>query len=169
MLHGPWSENLAADVLAKLASSCLSPHAAVSREVLEFPFIAPGWIKSLEEGKSTWMDPFIKYLQDGVVPDEVKPHIFRSQASWFTIVDGELHKRGFSTPILKCLTEEDSTWVLEEVHAGLCGNHEGARALVHKLLAYGYFWLSMRKDTRDFIRRCDPCQRFTDVQHNPPA
>ena len=37
-------------------------------------------------------------------------------------------------PILKCVGREDASYVLREVHEGICGNHIGARALAGKTL-----------------------------------
>ena len=58
----------------------------------------------------------------------------RSRSARFTIHQGTLYKRGFFTPILKCIAREDTNYVLREVHEGVCGNHIGARALA--LLAH---------------------------------
>ena len=52
----------------------------------------------------------------------------------FTVHKGSLYKRGFFTPILKCITGRDADYVLWEVHEGVCENHIGARALVGKVL-----------------------------------
>ena len=115
------------------------------------------------------MDPFLKFFQDGTVLEGFKPHVFRHQAARLTVIDGKLYRRGFSTLLLRCLSKEESAQILEEVHAGACGNHEGARAIVHKLITYGYFWPTMRKDTTSFVQKCNRCQQFADVRHDPPS
>ena len=54
--------------------------------------------------------------------------------------------------------------MLEEVHGGVCGNHMGAKSLVRKIMRAVYFWPSMQQDTVDFVKRCDSCQRYGNVQ-----
>lgn len=43
----------------------------------------------------------------------------------FTIIGGELYRRGFSTPLLKCLAGEETQYVMDELHNGICGFHTG--------------------------------------------
>ena len=86
------------------------------------------------------MDPIRDYLIEGLLPnDPNKASNLRSRSARFTIHRGTLYKRGFFTPILKCITREDADYVLREVHEGVCGNHIGARALAGKVLRQGYY------------------------------
>ena len=57
----------------------------------------------------------------------------------FTVHKERLYKRGFFSPILKCIEERDAEYVLREVHEGACGNHIGARAFARKVLRQGYY------------------------------
>ena len=43
----------------------------------------------------------------------------------FTILNGELYKRGFLMLYLKCLTSEEAMYVFREINEGICGNHSG--------------------------------------------
>ena len=70
-------------------------------------------------------------------------------------------------PYLRCLDAEEARYVLEEINKGVCGNHTAGRSLAHKVTRQGYYWLNLSKDTREFARRCDKCQRFANVPHQP--
>ena len=83
------------------------------------------------------------------------------------MLNDELCKRGFSQPYLRCIEEEESKYVLEVVHGGVCSDHMGAKSLVRKIIRVGYFWPLMQQDTVDFIKRCDSCQRYGNVQQVP--
>ena len=52
---------------------------------------------------------------------------------------------------------------MREVYEGICGNHSGARSLVHKLIQVGYYWPTMQKDTQTHVKACDKCQRFGNI------
>ena len=81
------------------------------------------------------MDPIWDYLIEGLLPNDPKEASkLRSKFARFTIYQGALYKRGFFTPILKCIAGGDADYVLIEVHEGVCGTHIGARALVGKVL-----------------------------------
>ena len=83
------------------------------------------------------------------------------------VLNDELYKRGFSQPYLRCVEEEEAKYVLEEVHKGVYGDHMGAKSLVRKIMRAGYFWPSMQQDVADFVKRCDSCQRYGNVQQVP--
>uniref|UniRef100_A0A2N9JBP4 Reverse transcriptase domain-containing protein n=1 Tax=Fagus sylvatica TaxID=28930 RepID=A0A2N9JBP4_FAGSY len=63
--------------------------------------------------------------------------------------------------------EAEANYVMREVHEGICGNHSGARSLVHKLVRAGYYWPTMQKDAVSYTRACDKCQRFGNLIHSP--
>ena len=88
----------------------------------------------------SWMDFIWDYLIEGLLPSDPKEASkLRSRYARFTIHQGALYKRGFFTPILKCIVGEDIDYVLREVHEGVCGNHIRARALAGKVLRQGYY------------------------------
>ena len=68
---------------------------------------------------------------------------------------------------LKCLTLTKVTYVLREIHKGVCGNHFGPQSLVGKTVKAGYFWPTMQKDATKLVKKCDKCQRFVNMQHVP--
>ena len=57
--------------------------------------------------------------------------------------------------------------MLREIYEGICASHAGARSLARKALKAGYYWPTLQKDTHDFVRACDKCQRFANVQMRP--
>ena len=84
------------------------------------------------------MDPIWDYLIDRLLPDDPKEASkLGTRSARFTIHKGNLYKRGFFTPILKCVVGKDSDYVLRDVHEGVCGNHIGGRTLAGKVLRQG--------------------------------
>ena len=63
----------------------------------------------------------------------------QKRAAKFTILNEELYKRGYSQSYLRCIEKEETRYVLEEVHGGICGDHMGAKSLVRKIMRTGYF------------------------------
>ena len=140
--HIPRTENSRADALAKLATA--------SQEDLNkqtpVEHLAEPSIDLYDEEVSpimsepSWMDPIWDYLIDGRLPDYPKEASkFRTRSARFTIHKGSLYKRGFFTPILKCIVGKDANYALREVHEGVCENHIEARTLAGKVLRQGYY------------------------------
>ena len=51
--------------------------------------------------------------------------------------------------------------MLAKLHDGICGNHPGGRTLAHSAHTQGYYWLTLKSDTADYVQKCDGCQRQT--------
>ena len=49
----------------------------------------------------------------------------------------------------------------------MCGDHSGARSQLSKITKASYFWPMMQKEAKDFIKKCDKCQRYGNVQQIP--
>ena len=39
--------------------------------------------------------------------------------------------------------------------------------MVRKIMRTGYFWPTMQQDAAEFVRKCDSCQRYGNVQRVP--
>ncbi|RDY04217.1 Tf2-11, partial [Mucuna pruriens] len=62
---------------------------------------------------------------------------------------------------------EEAVYIIQEVHEGVCGTHIGGRALARKISRVGYYWLTLKADCVDYVKRCDKCQRFADNDQAP--
>ena len=102
------------------------------------------------------MTPIVIYLKDGrLSEDKDEARRLRIKAAKYVLIDEVLYKRGFSQPYLRCLALDKSNYVLREVHEGACGNHSGARALVHKVVRVGYYWPTIQVDAKTYTKVCD--------------
>ena len=114
------------------------------------------------------MDPIWDYLIEGLLLSDPKEAAkLRTRSARFTNHKGSLYKRGFFTPIFKCIAGKDADYVLREVHECVCGNHIGARALVGKVLRQEYYWPTMLRDATDPVRKCKTCQEHAKISHLP--
>ena len=158
--HIPRAENSRADALAKLATASqedlnkLTPVDHLSKPSVDLNNEEVSPVMS----EPSWMDPIWDYLIEGLLPKDLKEASkLRSRSTRFIIHRGALYKRGFFTPILKCIAKEDTDYVLREVHEGVWGNHIEARALAGKVLRQGYYWPTMLRDATELVRKCKVC------------
>uniref|UniRef100_A0A2N9J4R0 Uncharacterized protein n=1 Tax=Fagus sylvatica TaxID=28930 RepID=A0A2N9J4R0_FAGSY len=162
----PREQNTEADALAKLASSDEATDQYI--EIQHSPSHLEEELSPINVSNS-WMTPIINYLEDETLPtDPVEARKLKVRCTRFALIQGILYKRSFSLPYLRCLDKAEADYVMREVHEGICGNHSGARSLVHKLVRAGYYWPTMQKDAVSYVRACDKCQRFGNLIHSPP-
>jgi len=99
-----------------------------------------------------------RYLNSGELPSDPSERMrLKRRACSFTLVEGTLYKRGFITPLIKCLGPNETQEVLADVHGGICGQHLGVKALAKKILRAGYYCPTMLKFAKDYVNLCDKC------------
>ena len=151
----PREENVEADTIAKEASTNESMDE--SDEVQYMPSIDVPKVQQVDS-RGNWMTPIISYLKDGRLPEEKdEARKLRVRSARYVLMNEVLYKRGFSQPYLRCLAPDEANYVLREIHEGACGNHSGARSLVHKFVRAGYYWPNMQADAKAYVKVCDQC------------
>lgn len=146
MLQGiPREDNSRANVLAKLATGDLPPpDSSIYRWNLPSPTVSPEdhlteQILILSHG-TNWMTHFLLYLQEGILPQDRKAaQSLRGKANHYTVINGDLYRRSFLAPLLKCVDVPESEYCMLEVHEGICGSHSSGEALAHKILRQGFY------------------------------
>ncbi|XP_024178165.1 uncharacterized protein LOC112184110 [Rosa chinensis] len=107
------------------------------------------------------MDPILKYMVDGLAPDDkVKAWRLQLRSAQYMIMNAKLYRRSHCFPNLKCVTLEDGHKIMKDIHAGVCGNHAGSRSLAHKTLRAGYFWPTISALAQTISSSCHKCQMF---------
>ena len=98
----------------------------------------------------------------------MKARRIKRLASRYQIIEGDLFKRGYSYPWLKCLNSSKAQEMIAEVHEGICGSHQGAKTLSRRILRAGFWWPTIEEDTMKYVRKCDKCQKASKVTNVPP-
>jgi hypothetical protein len=94
-----------------------------------------------------WATDVVQYLRNGSLPeDKLLSHKVKMHSTRYVLIRGVLHQRGYTEPLIKCLTNSEAEYVLKEIHEGVCRNHSGSRMLAHKAVRAGYYWPTMNKD-----------------------
>ncbi|CAA0828787.1 Unknown protein, partial [Striga hermonthica] len=120
------------------------------------------------EEKDDWRKSIRELLQ-GRVPmgDKQDAEKVARYLSKYFEVDGIMFKKSLVGPHLRCVSEEEGTHVLKEIHEGCCGAHIGSRALAGKALRAGYYWPKIRAATEQLVQKCERCQRHGQITHIP--
>jgi len=110
-----------------------------------------------------WYIDIVNFMASGYVPpgenkrklvQESCPHIW-DEPYLLRVCSGGLLKR--------CVLVEEGIKIIERCHSSPYGGHYGAFCTQAKIWQCGFFWPTMCKDTREFIQRCEPCQRHGNI------
>uniref|UniRef100_A0A2N9J681 Integrase catalytic domain-containing protein n=1 Tax=Fagus sylvatica TaxID=28930 RepID=A0A2N9J681_FAGSY len=163
-----------ADALAGLASA-VAPELRriISVGVQSLPSVEGDTINevcSVDQSPS-WMSPILAYLKDDILPADRKEadRIRRIAPRYWVSKEGNLYRRSFTGPYLRCVHPDTVQNLLWEIHEGVCGGHTGGRSLAHRAIGQGYWWPYMQKDAAQYVKKCDKCQRFAPSIHQPAA
>ena len=158
------SQNSYADSLATLASSldeCIPRMIFVELLEQRVVVVAPLVVEP------SWLDPYIAFLSDGCLPTNVKKaeKVRRMSARFWLFEDKKLYWDSFGGPYLLCLHPSKIVELLTELHEGICGGHSGGRLLAHRAMTQGFWWPNMQRETIDYIKKCDQCQKHVPIMH----
>ena len=81
---------------------------------------------------------------------------------------GQLYKKGYSVPLLKCITPERGLYVMQEIHEGVYGNHSGPRSLFHKVILQGYYWPTIKVTPKLMYKLVSPVSTSPDSLISQP-
>jgi len=81
--------------------------------------------------------------------------VVKRNAGRYSLVDEKLLRLGYTHPILTCVSGDQCTHIMAELHEGICGSHVGGQALPLKVVRVGYYWLTIREDCMRYAQRCE--------------
>ncbi|XP_068466247.1 uncharacterized protein [Phaseolus vulgaris] len=116
----------------------------------------------------TWVTPYKRYLDDGLLsakPAEAK--IVLMNASRYTLIDGNLFRHGYTHSIFTCVSGDQCTRIMVELHEGICGSHIGGQALSLKVIRAGYYWSMVKDDCVRYVQHSEQCQKHVYWYHVP--
>jgi ribonuclease HI len=115
-----------------------------------------------------WRAPITLFLQGYYHPGDVnEAKRLKHRSRDFTLIEGQLYKKGISQPMLKCVTDTVGLQILREVHSGTCGSHSGPSALAAKVIHQGFYWPAIICAANQVTRSCKACQKFSPRSGNP--
>jgi ribonuclease HI len=121
-----------------------------------------------QEGPDAWISKVRDYLKDNFLPeDQASAKRIVRMAKRYTVVEGDLYRRGANGILMRCITREEGCDFLAEIHGDECGSHSSSRTLVGKVFRHGFYWPTALQDAAELVRSCKACQFHAKQIHTP--
>jgi len=121
--HIPREDNKRVDILSKLTVTKKKSHQrSVIQIWLRHPSVSETECLAIDEAEAetdNWMTTAIQYLKDETCKPEQEKEM-KQQCALYTMINKDLYRRGYSTPLLKCITSKRAEYILAEIHEGVC-------------------------------------------------
>ncbi|XP_071909709.1 uncharacterized protein [Coffea arabica] len=137
--HLPRARNAFADALATLSSMIQYPDELgiepIRIQLQDKP--AHCWVVDKTSGKSPWYNDIKEFIKTGSYPPEATANdkgFLRKMASKFFLSEEVLYKRTSDLNLLRCIDEDETQYMMKEVHSGVCGPHMNGHLLAKKIM-----------------------------------
>jgi ribonuclease HI len=181
VLHVPRSRNAPADALAKLAAALVLPSDQSTQVTVEERWLLPAVLELIPTeyevntittnavDEHEWLQSFLDYFQHGSLPDDpVKRRQLQRRLPFYVYKAGVLYRRSHGQEILlRCVNRDEPDKILQEMHHGVYGGHQGGAQMYHGIRLAGYYWPNIMADCLRVARSCHGCQIHGDFKHQP--
>jgi hypothetical protein len=154
----PGKENVVADSLSRLTVSDDNP--------VDDSF--PDEYLFAVSAHSPWYADIANYLVAGKLPSHLSYREKKSivhQSARYSWIGWYLFNTGPDQEIRRCVREDEVYDILKACHDGPCGGHFADKRTAYKILRMGYYWPSIFKDAKKYVKACDSCQRIGQPNH----
>jgi ribonuclease HI len=119
-------------------------------------------------GLDAWISEIRDYLKENILhEDHVSAERIVRLAKRYTVVEGDLYRRGTNDILMRCITQEEGHELLTKIHGGECGSHSSSRTLVGKAFRHGFYWPTALQDAAEMVKSCKACQFHAKQIHTP--
>eukprot|EP00253_Pinus_taeda_P017045 PITA_17045 len=154
----PRKENVVADFLSRLKTN----------ENIPVDDSFPDEYRFAVSAHSPWYADIANYLVAGKLPSHLSHREKRKiiqQSARYSWISGCLFHTGIDQEIQRCVGEDEIYDILKACHDDPCGGHFADKRIAHKVFRMGYYWTSLFKDARKYVKACDNCQRMGQPNH----
>jgi hypothetical protein len=93
----------------------------------------------------------------------------RHHAKNYLILKDTLYRRGVDCILHRCLIHEEAELMLNDCHTRACGGHFSGLETTQQILRASYYWSTLIKDCVESVKKCHPCQIFSQRMRAHPT
>ena len=113
--------------------------------------------------KTPWFSYLANYLTTRKLPQHLstreKQKVIKQSAN-YTWIKGDLFQTGPNLIIKSSVWEDETFDILKSCHVEPCGGHFADKRIAYKILHLGYYWPTLFRDAKAYVKSCDSYQRM---------
>ncbi|XP_022030811.1 uncharacterized protein K02A2.6-like [Helianthus annuus] len=110
------------------------------------------------------MTPIINYLVHDVLPvDKAETRKIQINSLQYQMQEGGLYRKTFLGPLLKCLDPEQASYIIKEIHYGICSIHAGPKMILTKVKKRRVLLPRDARKCSKELQQCDECQKHAPI------
>ncbi|GJU96294.1 reverse transcriptase domain-containing protein [Tanacetum coccineum] len=132
----------------------------------EFPDEHLMILKAELNNDEPWYVDYVNYIVEKIVPPNWTPEKrrrFFSQVKNYFWDEPYAFKLCLDNVIRRCVDGNEILEILGHCHSGPTGGHHSVSITGRKVYESGFYWPSIFKDAKDYVMRCDACQRSGNI------
>ena len=113
--------------------------------------------------QSPWFADIANYLSSRKLPPHFSSKEKRQvikQSARYSWIKGDIFYTKNALITRRCIREDNFLDILKACHDEPCGGHFVDKRTTYKILCLGYYWPTLFRDTKKYVRSCDSCQRM---------
>jgi len=87
----------------------------------------------------------------------------RKLSARFILIGQDHYRRGYARHLLKSVSKDQTIYIMDEIHEGVCDTHLGARTMATKMLQAEYYWSTVQSDIIEHVKKCLKCQEYDNI------
>ncbi|XP_072073988.1 uncharacterized protein [Arachis hypogaea] len=110
--------------------------------------------------ESPWFADIANFKAIGELPTNINKYMRRkllNDAKHYIWDEPYLFKKGVDGILRRCISQEEGQEVFWQCHGSTYGSHFSGERTTAKVLQYGFFWLTIFKDAKELVSRCNEC------------
>ena len=113
--------------------------------------------------KYPWFADIANYLSSGKLPSYFSPREKRQvikQSARYSWIRRDIFYTGNYLIIRRCVREDGILDILKACHDNPCVGHFADKITTYKVLCLGYYWPTLVRDAKKYVRSCENYQRM---------
>jgi hypothetical protein len=108
-----------------------------------------------------WMSPIKAYLDNQPISDnnaEIQRIAHKSRM--YHLIDRVLYRQGANGMMMKCISKDEGSQLLQDIHSAVCGSHSSWCSIDGKAFRHGFYWPTVKDNVMKIVTKCKECQFF---------
>jgi hypothetical protein len=107
------------------------------------------------------MSPIKEYLDNQPISDDnAGIERIARKSRMYHLIDGVLYRQSANGMMMRCISKDEGSQLLQDIHSEVCGAHSSWCSIVEKTFRHGFYWSTAKDNAMEIVTKCKECQFF---------